>query len=136
MLAGMLALTAAVAAGCGSAAAPTTPAPSAAPTAPPSAAAKHQGRQHGIRGTVTAEDGSTWTVTTAAQRAFTVTVTPQTAFGTRKAPGTAQQFPVGAPVRVVGAVNGAAITAERIITPRAAGQQTPATAVPSTAPTG
>jgi hypothetical protein len=128
VLASALVVTAALAAGCG-ANSTSPPAPTVPPA--PSASPAPQAGRHGIRGTVTAEDGSTWTVTTDAQRDFTVTVTPQTAFGTKKVPGTAQQFPVGTRVRVAGTVNGSAVTAVRIV-PAAGGKNAAgATAAPT-----
>jgi hypothetical protein len=87
-----------------------------------------------IRGTITAEDGSTWTVTTGANRRFTVTVNPQTAFGTRKAPATAQEFPVGAQVRIAGTVSGSAVTATRVVAADVGGKQAPAPSAPRATP--
>jgi Domain of unknown function (DUF5666) len=135
VLAVTLATTAVLATGCGASSTPSPAAPSAspAPSAPPSASG--QAGRHGVRGTITAEDGSTWTVTTAANRRFTVTVNPQTAFGTRKAPATAQAFPVGAQVRVAGTVSGTAVTATRIVAADAAKPPTPAASAPPATPT-
>lgn len=130
VLAVTLATTAVLAVGCGS----PTPAP-AAPSASPAPQASGHAEKHGVRGTITAEDGSTWTVTTAANRRFTVTVNPQTAFGTRKAPATAQAFPVGAQIRVAGTVSGTAVTATRIVAADAARSQAPATGAPTATPT-
>jgi riboflavin synthase alpha subunit len=80
---------------------------------------------HGVRGKVTAENGSSWTVTTAKGKAVTVAITPQTQFGTKKQPATAAQFPVGAEVRVVGdgaqkGKDGGSLTAARIVAPKKA----------------
>jgi hypothetical protein len=132
VLAGTLAATAVLAAGCsaGTAPSPAVPSVSPAPSAPPPGSG-HADRQ-GIRGTITAEDGSTWTVTTARNRRFTVTLTPATAFGTRKAPATAQAFPVGAHVRVAGTVNGSVVSATRVVPADAGGTQAPATDAPAT----
>jgi Domain of unknown function (DUF5666) len=108
--------------------APTTTTPS---TAPPTAAAPGRaGHGHGLIGTITAENGSTWTVNARNGSAYTVTITPQTQFGTRRTPGTAQQFPVGSTVRVSGATNGNTITASRI----AAARPTRSTSAPPTSP--
>ena len=63
-----------------------------------------------------------------------MTVNPQTAFGTRKAPATAQEFPVGAQVRVAGTVNGSAVTATRVVAADAGGKQAPATSAPPATP--
>jgi Domain of unknown function (DUF5666) len=130
VLAGALATTAVLAAGCG---AGTTPSP-AAPSASPSPAPQVSGHaeRRGVRGTITAEDGSTWTVTNAANRQFIVTVNPQTAFGTRTAPASAQEFPVGTQVRVVGTISGSTVTATRIVAADAAKPQAPATTAPAT----
>lgn len=56
---------------------------------------------------------------TAKGTSVTVNVTPQTAFGTKKVPSSASSFPVGAIVRVVGKQTGTAITATRILAPKA-----------------
>ncbi|HZS23328.1 MAG TPA: DUF5666 domain-containing protein [Pseudonocardiaceae bacterium] len=110
---------------------PTTTTPSTA-TAPPTAAGPAKGRGHGVIGTITAENGSTWTVNARNGTAYTVTVAPQTQFGTRRTPGTAQQFPVGSTVRVSGAANGNTITASRITAPRSGNSvNTPPTSPPS-----
>jgi hypothetical protein len=111
-LAGLLASVAVVVAGCGTTAAAA--AASSPSTTPPTAAKKHAA---GIRGRVTAENGSTWTVTTLKGKAITVTLTPQTAFGTKIAPATQAQFPLGSQVRVAGRPSGSAITAVRIAAP-------------------
>jgi hypothetical protein len=132
VLAGALATTAVLAAGCGTGSSASSASPSASATSAPQASG-HAAR-HGIRGTITAEDGSTWTVTNGANHRFTVTVNPQTAFGTRKAPATAQEFPVGAQVRVAGTVSGSVVTATRVMAADAGGKQTPATSAPPATP--
>jgi hypothetical protein len=58
-----------------------------------------------------------------------VTITPTTAFGTKKAPATAQSFPVGTQVRVVGKRAQGAITATRVL----AGRAHPASTAPGAA---
>lgn len=83
---------------------------------------------HGVRGKVTAENGSTWTVTTQKGKAVTVTLTPTTAFGTKKQPATAAQFPVGSEVRVIGdggKKDAKGLTATRIVAPKAASTPAP-----------
>lgn len=89
--------------------------------------AKHPG----VRGTVTAVNGGTWTVKTAKGVSMNVTVTPQTAFGTKQAPSSAASFPVGATIRVVGQRSGTTITATRIVAPKPAGASTTSTTVAS-----
>jgi hypothetical protein len=78
-------------------------------TTPTSTGATH------VRGTVTAENGPSWTVTTSNKRTVTVALTPQTSFGKK----TAAQFPVGSQVRVSGTKQGDTVTAERIAAPAA-----------------
>ena len=95
--------------------------PSGTPTttAPPAAVAPGRaGHGHGLVGTITAENGSSWTVNATNGTAYTVTITPQTQLGTTRTPSTAQQFPVGSSVHVSGVVNGNTITASRITAPR------------------
>jgi hypothetical protein len=87
-------------------------------TAPP-AAPSRSGHANGIIGQVSAENSSTWTINAKNGTQYSVNITPQTQFGTRRTPSNAQQFPVGATVRVSGTVNGDTITATRITAPRA-----------------
>jgi hypothetical protein len=97
----------------------SNPSSTPATTAPPSAAAPGRaGHGRGLIGTITAENGSTWTVNARNGTAYIVSLTPQTQFGTRNTPGTAQQFPVGSTVRISGATNGNTITANRITAAR------------------
>jgi hypothetical protein len=85
-----------------------------------------------VIGTITAENGSTWTVNARNGTTYIVTITPQTQFGTRNTPGTAQQFPVGSTVRISGATNGNTITANRVMAARArSSTSTPPTSPPS-----
>ncbi|MGH3673618.1 MAG: hypothetical protein ACRDSH_23810, partial [Pseudonocardiaceae bacterium] len=48
---------------------------------------------------------------------YTITITTTTTFGTKNAPATAQSFPIGAPVLVMGKHSGTTINATRIATP-------------------
>jgi hypothetical protein len=109
---------------------PTTTTPSAAP--PTAAAPGRAGHGHGVIGTITAENGSTWTVNARNGTTYTVTITPQTQFGTRRTSGTAQQFPVGSTVHVSGATNGNTVAASRIT----AARLTNSTSAPPTSPPG
>ena len=127
VLAGWIVAIAVVAAGCG------TAAPSSSP-APPPAAKKGA---HGVRGQVTAENGSTWTVTNAKGKAFTVNITPQTTFGTKKAPAAQAQFAVGSQVRVAGTASGTTITATRVAAAKPpGGAPAPASPAPAAAVPG
>jgi hypothetical protein len=74
----------------------------------------HHRRPHAIVGTVSAENGNTWTVTKADGSTVTVTVTGDTRFGTRANPENAAQFPVGAKVVVRGHATDGAVTARWI----------------------
>jgi hypothetical protein len=108
-----------------------TSTPSAAPASP---AGAHRPRP--VRGTISAENGGSWTVTTAKGVPYTVNITPTTAFGTTKAPATAHSFPTGDTVVVMGTHTGTAtIDAVRIITaPVKTGPTNPTPADPA-APT-
>ncbi|MGH3550242.1 MAG: hypothetical protein ACRDQU_19435 [Pseudonocardiaceae bacterium] len=130
-LAGLATLTVS-ACSSGSPSSPSTPAPSsaAAPTAP----AKHH-HQRALRGTISAENGNAWTLNTVKGTTYTINITPTTVFGTKKAPATAQSFPIGAEVVVMGQRSGTTVNATRIATPARhdAAQPTPTT---PPAPTG
>lgn len=91
--------------------------PSSVPAAPGSSAPKTPKKPNGVAGQITAEAGNTWTVKTKNGKDFTVTITPNTQYGTKKQPATAQQFPVGAEVRVQGEVTGSTVQAARIAAP-------------------
>ncbi|MDQ2881119.1 MAG: hypothetical protein M3Y48_07680 [Actinomycetota bacterium] len=91
----------------------TPPPPSA--TAPAAPTTHHHPRA--LRGTISAENGSTWTLNTVKGATYTINITPTTTFGTKKAPATAQSFPIGAEVVVAGEHSGTTITATRIATP-------------------
>lgn len=114
--------------GSSSAAALTT---SAAPTTSASAA-PHKGGPHGVAGTISAENGSTWTVTTKAGKQVTVDIISTTKFGTTQAPATESQFAVGAMVRVDGTVNGTTVTATRIAVPAPKPPTSSSAAAPTT----
>jgi hypothetical protein len=102
---------------------PATPAPGAPP------ATKHH--PYALRGTISAENGNTWTVNTAKGAAYTINISPSTAFGTKKAPATAQSFQVGSQVVVRGPRTGTTVEATRIATAPAK----PETPNPTTTPT-
>ncbi|HEY4007604.1 MAG TPA: hypothetical protein VGM60_20815 [Pseudonocardia sp.] len=110
---------------------PSTPARPAAPAAPPAAKKPHQATV----GQVTGENGGTWTMTTAKGETLSVTLTPATKFGTPKAPATAQSFPVGTRVRVVGKRTDTTITANRIAQAKAKNATSPPSTPPSAPPT-
>jgi hypothetical protein len=109
---------------------PATTSPTSSAAAPAAPATHHP---HALRGTISAENGTTWTVDTAKGATYTVNIAPNTTFGTKKAPATAQNFPVGTQVRVMGQRSGTTINATRITAP--APGHTRAPSRPSTAPT-
>jgi hypothetical protein len=107
--------------------------PSGTPSAAAPAAPGAGHHRHGVRGTVSAENPTSWTITTAKNKTVTVTITPTTQFGTKKAPATAATFPVGSQIMVMGQRSGDTVTATRI---RAAGQHhAGGAAAPAPAPT-
>lgn len=103
--------TVAAALGVAACSGPSVPVPGPAPSA---AAPVQHGGGKGIRGQVSAENGTTWTVIGTAGEQYTVTITSQTQFGSKKQPGTAAQFPVGCQIRVTGTVDGTQVSATRI----------------------
>ncbi len=107
---GGVAVVAALVAGCS--------ASPAAPAAAPSAAAHPGAGARGVRGTIKAENGSTWIVDARNGKQYTVTLSPSTQYGTKAAPASAAQFPVGAQVTVTGSVSGTTVTAARVATPK------------------
>ena len=115
-----------------SASTPATTAPHGASGASGAGGAGHARAKHpGVRGTVAAVNGGTWTVKITKGATISVTVNPQTAFGTKKAPATASSFPVGTLVRVEGQRAGTSITAARIVAPKPSSGATTSTTVPS-----
>jgi hypothetical protein len=105
---------------------PTTPA--TAPAAAPKG--KGQGRAQGVRGQITAENGSTWTVVSRAGKTVTVDITPSTQFGTQAQPAAASQFVTGSQIAAIGTRSGTAVTATRVVVPKPAAN--PSTTTPST----
>jgi hypothetical protein len=96
---------------------------------PPARAARHA-----VSGTITAEQGSTWTVTPTSGAPVTVTLTPTTRFGRQHQQSSAAQFPVGARVRVLGQLQGTTLTARRVLPPLATRTSETPTATPGAAP--
>ena len=70
---------------------------------------------HGVRGTLTAVNGDTWTLRTSAGKTVTVKLTSTTAFGTKKTPAERSSFVSGDRVGVLGERSGEAITAARVV---------------------
>ena len=107
---------------------------------PPATTPASQGTAHhrfqGIRGTISALSGTSWTVTTKAGSQVTVEITPTTRFGTAAASATQANFVVGSPVVVVGTRRGTGtgtgttLTARRVFPPKPTTTQLPATTVP------
>ena len=99
------------------------------------AKAGHNGAQaRGVRGVITAENGSSWTIRSTAGPNVTVTISTTTKFGTKKVPATKAQFLANSAVVVVGKRTGDTVTARRVIMPPAAGGKG-TKATPSAAPT-
>ncbi|WP_433799702.1 hypothetical protein [Actinomycetospora sp. CA-084318] len=92
--------------------------------------------RHAVDGTVTAESGTTWTVRTTDGRDLTVQLTPTTRFGRTHQPSSADRFPTGSRVRVLGTVAGTTITARRVLPPLStrAGQTPTPTPTPTSTP--
>ena len=85
----------------------------------------------GIRGTITAINGSTWTVVTKAGPTVSVAVTSTTVFGTKQAPETASAFTTGSSIVVLGTRSGDSLVATRVIMPKDGAGVTP---TPSASP--
>ncbi len=115
LIGGVLTLTVVGTGGSGGAAAAGTTPTTSTTVAPPTAAAsgKHKAAK-GVKGQVTAIDGTTWIVASAKGTSITVDVTPTTAFGTTAAPLTPAAFKVGDQIVVVGTRTKAAVAATRI----------------------
>lgn len=88
----------------------STSAPVAAPAHHKSAKPAH----HGVRGSITAISGDSWTVRSPKGAGVTVTINSSTAFGTAKKPQQASDFAVGDNIVVVGTRNGSTVTATRV----------------------
>lgn len=71
-------------------------------------------RGQGVRGTITAINGNTWTVQSASGVTVTVEVGPNTAFGTKAKPLSPSDFAVGDRVVVVGSRDKTTVVASRI----------------------
>ncbi len=71
----------------------------------------------GVRGTITAVTGSSWTLRTAKGVTVTVTVGPGTTYGTKRSPAKASDFTVGTEAAVMGTRQGDNIIAVRVISP-------------------
>lgn len=110
---------------------PATAVPPA--TTPASKGTAHH-RFQGIRGTISALSGTSWTVTTKAGSQVAVVITPTTRFGTAATSATQAQFVVGSPVVVIGTPTrtgtGTTLTARRVFPPKPTTTQLPATTVP------
>ncbi|MGH9096340.1 MAG: hypothetical protein ACRDWB_02865 [Acidimicrobiales bacterium] len=113
--------------------APTTPA-----TTPKN---QSQPKVQGVRGQITAENGSTWTVMSRAGKSVTVDISSSTQFGTKSQPASASQFEPGSQIAAIGTRAGTTVTATRVFAPVAAnppGGTTPNSSSPTTVapPTG
>jgi Domain of unknown function (DUF5666) len=108
--------------------------------APPSAGRSGRAgagqRRQGVRGAITAINGTTWTITSAAGVPVTVDVATTTAFGTKKVPLTASDFAVGDHIVVAGARTGTTVTATRITMAPATGGAPPGGATTTTTTPG
>ena len=87
-------------------------------TASPSrggAQGEHARKAHGVTGTITAINGSTWTIQTTQGDPFTVTIGSDTRFGTAKAPAQASDFAVGDRIVATGKRSGTTVEATRVV---------------------
>lgn len=110
----------------------STTTPATAPGSP------SQPKVQGVRGQITAENGSTWTVMSRAGTSVTVVISATTQFGTKAQPGSASQFVPGSQIAVTGTRSGTTVTATRVFVPAAApsppgGAPTPSPSSPTTA---
>jgi len=94
--------------------------------------AGHRRTAHGVRGTITAIEGSTWMLHAASGATVTVRLTSTTAYGTKAKPAEQSSFTVGERVGVIGARSGDTVTATRVLMVPATKH---ATATPTPAPT-
>ncbi len=99
--------------------APLTPMGASSPMAMSSAtAAPATGapqKREGVRGTITAIAGSSWTIATKAGPTVTITVNSSTLYGTKAAPAAASDFAVGDSVAVIGTRTGDTGVATRVV---------------------
>lgn len=113
--------------------------PTTTPTTAPAAVPKGKagGKAQGVRGQITAENGSTWTVLSRAGKTVTVDITASTRFGTQAHPAAASQFVTGSQIAAIGARSGTTVTATRVVVPKAAanpgGASSPTATLPTTA---
>ncbi len=109
---------------------PTTPTVTSTttPTTPPGSPS--QPKVQGVRGQITAENGSTWTVMSRAGISVTVVISATTQFGTKAQPESASQFVPGSQIAATGTRSGSTVTATRVFVPVAA--TTPSTSSPTT----
>ena len=99
--------------GSSAASAPTTTSSTVAPHKAGRGGANGERRQ-GVRGSITAMNGDTWTVLSAKGATVTVQITPSTTFGTKAHPVAASDFSLGDRIVVIGARSGSTVTATRI----------------------
>ncbi len=119
VVAGAVAATVVLTTSGSSSRASATPLPTTIPSSPSTTAPHRVATRPAVRGTIEAEQGSTWTLKTARGATVTVTVTPQTAWGTPAAPATESQFVTGDKVVVMGHRAHGSVTATRVLTSRA-----------------
>jgi hypothetical protein len=117
---------------------PTTPTMTTPTTPAATPGGRSQPKAQGVRGQITAENGSTWTVMSRAGRSVTVVISANTQFGTKAQPGSASQFVPGSQIAAIGTRSGTTVTATRVFVPAAAtsppgGAPTPSLSVPATA---
>ena len=93
----------------------STNTPGASPSAAAATGGAKGGKARGVRGVITAENGSTWTVRSQAGPTLTVTISTTTTFGTKKAPASKSQFVADSSVVVIGQRSGETVAARRVI---------------------
>lgn len=115
---------------------PTPSSPTISSTTPATTpGGSSQPKLQGVRGQITAENGSTWTVLSRAGQSVTVVITATTQFGTKAQPGSASQFVPGSQIAAIGSRNGTTVTATRVIVPAAAPNPPSSTTAPTAAST-
>lgn len=114
---------------------PTTATTVATTTPTRAPGGQFQPKVQGVRGQITAENGSTWTVMSRAGQLVTVVITATTQFGTKAQPGSASQFVPGTQIAAIGTRNGTTVTATRVVVPAPAPTTSSSTTAPTSAPT-
>lgn len=111
----------------------STPSTTVATTPTRAPGGSSQPKVQGVRGQITAENGSTWTVLSRAGQSVTVVISAATQFGTKAQPGSASQFVPGSQIAAIGTRTGTTVTATRVSVPVAAPTTSSSTTAPNVA---